>query len=237
MRLVARQLFTPTQTIAYPTPLTFTTPGSKPSFHAEANVTGADAATLRAAINPENQAVTNYHFNWGTDAGYGNTTPVGNLPTGSAPVAVSEDLSGLIPGQTYHYQLVATNGTGTTTGPDQTFTTPRRRRRSSRPAPMRSPATTRPPACRSRRPSGPRPERGRRSRAPSRSPTRCRAATYPIPDAEQRLLAVPVRAWLRRLADRPDENRDGTEVRARGYGVSLDGTRIYARHRRRVGPR
>ena len=52
---------------------------------------GTDDATLRAAINPESQAVTDYHFNWGTDDDYGNSTPVGNLPAGSDPVAVSED--------------------------------------------------------------------------------------------------------------------------------------------------
>ncbi len=87
-------------------------------------MTGADSATLRAAIDPEGEAVTNYHFNWGTGDSYGNTTPspAGTLPTGGQAVAVSEDLSGLTPGQTYHYQLVATNGTGTTTGEDRTFT-------------------------------------------------------------------------------------------------------------------
>ncbi len=122
VRLVATQLFAPTQAIAGPA--TFTTPGAAPSFHATAEVTGTDAATLRGAIDPEGQAVSDYHFNWGTTDSYGNTTTVANLPAGGAPVAVSADLADLTPATTYHYQLLATNATATTTGPDQTFTTP-----------------------------------------------------------------------------------------------------------------
>ncbi len=120
-RLIATQLFSPAQAIAGP--LTFTTPGSAPSLHADATVAGAAAATLRGAINPQNQAVSDYHFNWGADASYGNTTTVGNLSSGNSPVSVSAGLSSLTPATTYHFQLVATNGTGTTTGPDRTFTT------------------------------------------------------------------------------------------------------------------
>ncbi len=120
VRLLAGQLFSPTATIGGPQ--TFTTDGAAPSFHAAASVTGADTATLRAAIDPENQAVTNYHFNWGASDSYGSTTTPAALPSGTSPVAVSADLTNLTPGQTYHFQLVATNGTGTTTGPDQTFT-------------------------------------------------------------------------------------------------------------------
>ena len=36
--------------------------------------------------------------------------------------AVSADISGLTPGATYHYRLVATNASGTTAGDDRTFT-------------------------------------------------------------------------------------------------------------------
>jgi hypothetical protein len=36
---------------------------------------------------------------------------------------VAANVSGLTPGATYHYRLVATNATGTTTGADKTFTT------------------------------------------------------------------------------------------------------------------
>ena len=121
VRLVAKQVFSSVEAISGPQ--TFTTDSSAPTFTTAATVTGIDEATLRAAINPENEAVTDYHFEWGTSESYGNTTPVGNLASGTDPVAVSEELTGLTPGVTYHYQLVATNGTGTTTGPDQTLTT------------------------------------------------------------------------------------------------------------------
>ena len=121
VRLVVSQIFSPTTTVAGP--VTFTTPGSAPSIAGPLVTVSTVKATLRAAINPQNQAVTNYHFNWGPTAAYGNTTPAGSLPTGTEPAAISAELPSLAPGGTYHYQLVATNGTGTTTGPDRTFTT------------------------------------------------------------------------------------------------------------------
>jgi hypothetical protein len=105
--------------------VTFTTPASAPSIDGtEATVGGVDSATLRGTIDPEGQAVTDYHFEWGATNAYGNSTPAGNLPSGSAPVPVEAELEGLAAGQTYHYRLVATNATGTTQGPDQSFTTP-----------------------------------------------------------------------------------------------------------------
>ena len=52
--------------------------------------------------------------------------------TSSAREQPAADLTGLTPGTTYHYRVVATNPYGRTVGPDDTFTTlpaPRRRRR------------------------------------------------------------------------------------------------------------
>jgi hypothetical protein len=121
VRLVAKRTFASAEAVS--PAVTFTTPGASPSFDSDATDVGVDAATLRGAIDPEGQAVTNYHFEWGTTNAYGNSTPAGNLPSGSAPVAVEAELEGLTPGQTYHYRLVATNASGTTPGPDQTFTT------------------------------------------------------------------------------------------------------------------
>jgi hypothetical protein len=121
VRLVAKQTFTSTQTIAGP--ITFTTDASAPSIDGTAATISTDEATLRGTIDPENQAVTDYHFEWGLTPSYDNTTPSASLPVGKAPVAVSALLSGLTPGATYHYRLVATNASGTTQGPDRTFTT------------------------------------------------------------------------------------------------------------------
>jgi hypothetical protein len=120
-RLVVRQTLAGTEDVGGP--VTFTTPGTAPSIAGTDVTIATDEATLRGAIDPENEEVSNYHFEWGTTEGYGNTTPVGNLATGTDPVAIAEELTGLTPGQTYHYRLLATNGTGTTTGPDRTFTT------------------------------------------------------------------------------------------------------------------
>ncbi len=95
--------------------------------------TGVDSrnATLTARINP-NLSSTTYHFEYGVDAGYGSRTaesaPIG---AGAGDEGASAQLSGLAPGTTYHFRVVATNGIGKTNGKDQTFTTA--------PAPVGSP--------------------------------------------------------------------------------------------------
>lgn len=80
------------------------------------------AATLNGTVNPR-QIDTSYHFSWGPTTAYGNTTPVTGAGSGTAAGAVSAALSGLTPGTTYHFQLVAVNGDGTSTTGDGTFTT------------------------------------------------------------------------------------------------------------------
>ena len=82
-----------------------------------------ESANLRAAIDTEGET-TAYHFNWGLTTGYGNSTATGNLPAGAQRPPASAKSPASPQGSTYHYQIVATNGTGTTMGPDQTFTTP-----------------------------------------------------------------------------------------------------------------
>jgi hypothetical protein len=80
-----------------------------------------DRATLHGAVTPYKQAAT-YHFEYGTDA-LDARTPDQTLPAGgTAAVDVEEAISGLEPGATYRYRLVATNATGTATGPERTFT-------------------------------------------------------------------------------------------------------------------
>jgi hypothetical protein len=82
------------------------------------------SATLNATVNPNNQTVSDCHFDYGTTPLYGTSVPCTTLPgSGSSPVAVSAPLSGLSANTTYHFQIVATNPTGTSTGADQTFTT------------------------------------------------------------------------------------------------------------------
>ncbi|MFL5866834.1 MAG: BNR-4 repeat-containing protein [Thermoleophilaceae bacterium] len=83
---------------------------------------GSTSATLNGSINPKNQA-TSYRFQYGRTTAYESATPERTLPsTGNASQAVSAAVSGLTPGATYHYRLVATNATGTSAGVDRTFT-------------------------------------------------------------------------------------------------------------------
>ena len=80
-------------------------------------------ATLGAQINPE-LAATTYHFQYGPSASYGSSTPQSaSIGSDNSVHAASAAISGLEPGATYHYRVVATNAIGASDGPDQTFTT------------------------------------------------------------------------------------------------------------------
>jgi hypothetical protein len=82
------------------------------------------SATVNATVNPNNQTVSDCHFDYGTSMSYGTSVPCTTLPgSGMSPVAVSAPLTGLSANTTYHFQIIATNPTGTSTGGDQTFTT------------------------------------------------------------------------------------------------------------------
>jgi hypothetical protein len=83
------------------------------------------AALLEAQINPEGEA-TSYRFEYGTADCSTNpcaSTSVGNVGAGSSAVKVTKEVSGLSPGTTYHFRVLATNGSGTVEGADRTFTT------------------------------------------------------------------------------------------------------------------
>ncbi len=87
---------------------------------------------LRAVVIPEavgttsEEANTTYHFEYGPTTAYGLIAPVGDveLGTGTEGLQALLTVSGLQPDTTYHYAVVATNGGGSTFGPDETFTTP-----------------------------------------------------------------------------------------------------------------
>jgi hypothetical protein len=86
------------------------------------------SVTLNARINPNNQA-TAYQFQYGTSTAYGTAIPIpaASVGAGYGDVNVGQQLTGLSPGTTYHYRVVATNATsppGGTPGPDEAFTTP-----------------------------------------------------------------------------------------------------------------
>lgn len=79
-------------------------------------------ATLRATIKAGGLA-TEYHFEYGTTAAYGDVTAPGTLPASFSSAGVSAAISGLEPGTTYHYRVVAENSIDAVEGPDRTFTT------------------------------------------------------------------------------------------------------------------
>ena len=85
-------------------------------------ITGTDA-NLQGTVDIPEGLPTTYYFRWGTTTAYGNTTPPGSLSIMGLS-GVSSALSGLGPGMTYHYQLIATNTAGSASGGDQWFTTP-----------------------------------------------------------------------------------------------------------------
>jgi hypothetical protein len=85
---------------------------------------GTSEAKLGALATPGG-IETSYHFEYGSTTAYGQTTPFpdGNVGQGVTSHVVWAAASGLAPGTTYHYRVVATNELGTVVGPDQTFTT------------------------------------------------------------------------------------------------------------------
>ena len=82
----------------------------------------SSSATVSGSVNP-NGLATSYHFQYGTSTSYGSSTTAGSVAAVSSAVAASAALSGLAPGTTYHYRLVASNADGATNGADKTFTT------------------------------------------------------------------------------------------------------------------
>lgn len=80
-------------------------------------------ATLSAEIDQGNLAATAW-FEWGTDTNYGSSTVPQALLSDTNLFNLSETLTGLTKGETYHFRSVATNLLGIAYGEDRTFTTP-----------------------------------------------------------------------------------------------------------------
>jgi hypothetical protein len=80
------------------------------------------AANLNGTVDP-NGSTTTFHFEYGTSAAYGLTTPENTAPEGTDPGPVKAALTGLTKNTIYHYRLVATNVAGISRGADRTFRT------------------------------------------------------------------------------------------------------------------
>ncbi len=83
---------------------------------------GAGAATLTGSVDPRGRS-TAWYFEWGTSTSYGSRTPTASVGSRGGDHNVTAAISGLAPGATYHYRLVATSDAGTSRGADLTFTT------------------------------------------------------------------------------------------------------------------
>jgi hypothetical protein len=106
--------------------VTFQTPAAVPMVSTSAAIAITPlAATLQGTVNAEGLP-TSYHFEYGTTTSYGSSVPVpdANADPAPGPQLVAQQISGLTPGTTYHFRLVAHNADGISNGPDATFVTP-----------------------------------------------------------------------------------------------------------------
>jgi lysophospholipase L1-like esterase len=102
-----------------PPPAAFVPPTLRP---VPSNANDANSATINGVVNADGDA-TSWSVEYGPTTSYGTRTPTMSAGNASVEQAVSTSLSGLDPGTTYHYRLLATNQRGTTLGEDQTVTT------------------------------------------------------------------------------------------------------------------
>jgi hypothetical protein len=83
---------------------------------------GPFAATITGAVNP-NRYDASYRFEYGRTKAYGRSTPSGTVGEGAGTVLVSRRIKNLRPDATYHFRVMATNGSGSTVGMDHRFRT------------------------------------------------------------------------------------------------------------------
>lgn len=140
---------------------------------------GVAGATVAGTVNPKGLA-TSYRFEYGTSTSYGSQTADASAGSDSSDHAQSAALSGLAPGTTYHFRILATNSVGTSVGADQVFTT------ATPPPPscQQTQSCPPPPSCQQTHscpPPAPRPRRAYGSpRRPRSSPlTAPRASRWP----------------------------------------------------------
>ncbi len=102
------------------------TPKLKPPHAATERAVHAGETTveLDGTVNPRGVETTCY-FQYGTTTAYGTQTPTAVVGSGTTGVKVSQALTGLQGGTTYHYRIVAISSEGTSDGIDRTFVTKR----------------------------------------------------------------------------------------------------------------
>jgi hypothetical protein len=102
---------------------TFTTPSVPLIGLTASSAVGQSSAAFEAFVNPSLSSTT-YHFEYGTTVAYGSNTPESaSIGSDNAPRRVVATVTGLAPGTTYHFRVVARNGIGIAEGGDETVTT------------------------------------------------------------------------------------------------------------------
>ena len=99
---------------------TFDTPGAPTVRPLAATGVTRTGATVPLRVHPHGLDTT-VRVEWG--AGWGSRTADLVLPAATWERAGTVDLTGLAPGTTYRYRVVASNAAGTTVGPEQVLTT------------------------------------------------------------------------------------------------------------------
>jgi hypothetical protein len=102
--------------------VTFTTTGRPLVSVGSASGVSSNAATLTGTVDPNGHAA-GWSFQYGTTTSYGSTTPTRSSSSKNGARNVTEAITNLTPGTTYHFRLVASNSVGTSTSSDATFTT------------------------------------------------------------------------------------------------------------------
>jgi hypothetical protein len=104
--------------------VTFTTPtGAPTAITLAASSVAATNATLNGVVTTGGFNTMAW-FQYGLTTNYGSFSATNSMAATNVPLAMSGLIRHLAPGATYHYQLVAVNGTGTNAGADLTFTFP-----------------------------------------------------------------------------------------------------------------
>jgi hypothetical protein len=80
---------------------------------------------VRGYVTPNESSVSECRFEYGPSEAYGQTAACeGTIGSEGTPVEVTMDAQGLKAGATYHFRIVATNGSGTSQSEDSVFVAP-----------------------------------------------------------------------------------------------------------------